>query len=122
MLSLFRAFRFAIEGIRYALRTQRNMRIHLVIALAVIVAGGAFQLSGAEWAIIALAIGAVLHAELVNTALEALVDHVAPSFQPWAKVAKDCSAGAVLVVALAAVAVGVSIFAPRMLTLWGIWR
>ncbi|MFN3705220.1 MAG: diacylglycerol kinase family protein [Thermoflexales bacterium] len=119
MGKLLRAFQFAFEGIGYALRTQRNMRIHLAVALMVVVVGAALRLSATEWAILALTIGLVMQAELLNTALEALVDHVAPTFQPLAKVAKDCSAGAVLIVALAAAAAGVCIFVPR---LWALWQ
>lgn len=114
--SLIASFGFALEGIAHALRTQRNFRVHVSITLAVIVAGVALGLGAEQWAIIALAIGLVFQAELVNTALEAVVDHVAP-IHALAKIAKDCAAGAVFVCAVVAVIVGLAIFGPRLLAL-----
>lgn len=115
--SLLASFRYAWEGIDHAFRTQRNFRIHTVISAAVGAAGLLLRVGGTEWAVLILTIGLVFLAELFNTALEAVVDHVAPEFHALAKIAKDCAAGAVFVAALAAVGVGVAIFGPRVLGL-----
>jgi diacylglycerol kinase len=101
------AFGFAFDGFAAALRRQRNLRIHLGIAVLVVAAGLVVRLPLFGWAVVALAIGLVLAAELFNTALEAAVDLVSPEQHPLAKLAKDCAAAAVLVAALAAAAAGV---------------
>jgi len=115
MNKFLRGFGYAFEGIAYTLRTQRNFRIHLVISAIVIVAGVYFRLSPVEWAVIALTIGLVLSMELLNTMAEMAVDLLTRSHHPLAKAAKDVGAGAVLVTAVAAVAVGAAIFGPRLL-------
>jgi diacylglycerol kinase len=115
--SLIASFRFAFTGIAHAFRTQRNMQVHALITAVVIAVGVALQISMFEWAVLAVTIGLVFQAELMNTALEAIVDKASPERHPLAGVAKDCAAGAVFVAACAAVVVGVLIFAPRVLGL-----
>lgn len=109
-LSLFQSFNNATEGIVHALRTQRNLWLHFTIAAAVLVAAVAFGVSKLELMVLLLAITFVLVAELVNTAIEATVDVASTSFDPLAKLAKDIAAGAVLVAALNALAVGYLVF------------
>lgn len=111
-----RSFRYAAHGIRDLFR-EDNARIHAVAAVAVIVAGVWLGLSLTEWAVIMLTIGAVLAAEAVNTALESLCDLVSPGFDEHIRRAKDLAAGAVLLLALAAVAVGLLIFLPKLAVL-----
>lgn len=113
--NLIASFGFALEGIAHAFRTQRNFKLHLGITALVIVAGVALGISVEQWAILAVTIALVLQAELVNTALEAVVDHVAPEFHALAKVAKDCAAGAVFLCAITAVVVGLLILGPKLL-------
>ena len=96
------------------MRTQPNARIHLAIACVVVVLGIWLGLSITEWAIITLAIGLVLVAEAFNTVAEALVDLATAEYHPLAKIAKDASAGAVLLMAVAAVVVGVLILGPPL--------
>jgi diacylglycerol kinase (ATP) len=108
--SLFRSFNHAAEGIVQAVRTQRNLWIHFAIAAAVLVAAVGFGASKLELAVLLLAITFVLVAELVNTAVEAAVDVASTAFDPMAKLAKDIAAGAVLVAALNALAVGYLVF------------
>jgi undecaprenol kinase/diacylglycerol kinase (ATP) len=115
--SLLASFRFAAQGIAYALRTQRNFQIHCAVTLAVIVVGLIVGLSSEQWAILLVMIAVVFQAELMNTALEAVVDHVSPEFHALAKVAKDCAAGAVFISAGIAVIVGLLILGPRLATL-----
>ena len=108
--SLFESFNHAAEGVVHALRTQRNLWVHFTIAAAVLVAAIGFGASKLELAVLLLAITFVLVAELVNTAVEAAVDVASTAFDPMAKLAKDIAAGAVLVAALNAVAVGYLVF------------
>lgn len=110
----FRSFRFAVEGIRTALREQ-NLKFHLVSAIIVVIVGIATGLTVAEWSIIILTITAVIGAELFNTAIERVVDLASPEIHPLAKQAKDVAAGAVLVFALASVIIGLLIFLPKWL-------
>ena len=108
--SLLWSFNYAIEGIVYALRTQRNMRLHFVAATAVFTAALVFHISRLELIALILVVGLVIVAELANTALEATVDLSVERYDPLAKIAKDVAAGAVLVSSTAAVAIGFLIF------------
>jgi diacylglycerol kinase (ATP) len=102
----WRSFHFAFEGIIYAARTQRNMRIHLIAAALVLAATLYLHLQRPYVIGIVITVAVVLAFELLNTAIEALVDLVSPAHHPLAKTAKDAAAGAVLVVAFAAAIVG----------------
>jgi len=108
--SLFDSFNYAVEGIVHVLRTQRNMRIHFLAAIAVLVLALVADVSRLELIALLLAIAFVLIAEMVNTAIEAAVDVASTSFDPMAKLAKDIGAGAVLIAAVNAVAVGYLVF------------
>ena len=108
--SLLDSFNYAFEGIVHVLRTQRNMRIHFMIAIGVLVAALAFDVSKIELIALLLAIAFVLIAEMVNTAIEAAVDVASTSFDPMAKLAKDIAAGAVLIASVNAVAIGYLVF------------
>jgi diacylglycerol kinase len=114
MRAFLRSFHFAFQGIGYVLRTQRNARVHAAITCLVIVAGIYFQIAAVEWAVLALTIGTVFSAEMLNTVTELAVDLLTQHYHPMAKIAKDVGAGAVLVAAIAAVGVGVAIFGPRV--------
>jgi len=100
------AFDYAFQGILYATRTQRNMRFHLIAASLTMFATLYLRLERSYVAIIVLCIALVIALELVNTAIEAVVDLMTVAHHPLAKIAKDASAGAVLVVSLAAIIVG----------------
>jgi diacylglycerol kinase len=99
------------------LRTQPNFGVHVVAAVLALGLALALRLSVAEVAVLALTIAIVLIVECLNTALETLCDLVSPGYHPLVKRAKDVSAAAVLIAALAAVAVGLLLFAPRLLAL-----
>jgi diacylglycerol kinase len=103
------SFGYALAGLAAAWRTQRNLRIHAVLAVGVVAAGVLLRLAPLAWAIIALAIGLVVAAELFNTALEAVVDLASPQDHPLAKRAKDVAAAGVLIAALTAAAAGVAV-------------
>jgi len=109
-----RSFKYAQEGARHTLATQRNIWIHLAIGLAVLAAAVWYKLSSVEMALIVLTIALVITTEMINTALEALVDLVKPEHHPAAALVKNIAAGAVLIAALGAVCVGLFIFSPRL--------
>jgi diacylglycerol kinase (ATP) len=96
----------AIEGVLWAVKTQRHMLVHLLAAVAVLLVSLVLGLTLLEFALLALAIVLVLFAELLNTALEVVVDLVSPEFHPLARRAKDVAAGAVLVASIGAVIMG----------------
>lgn len=105
---------YAINGIKYALKTEINMRLHFVITLGVVVFGFIFNVSVMEWLFLLLTIGFVLTAEIFNTAVEHMLDYLAPEWHPTVGVIKDLTAGAVLVSSLMAFLVGLIIFLPRL--------
>jgi diacylglycerol kinase (ATP) len=108
------SFRCAGRGIGYALKTQRNMRLHVLALATVITLGWRWRLQAWEWAALALTAGMVLAAELFNTALEKTVDCYTSAVDPRAALIKDLAAGAVLVTALTAVAIAGVIFGPHV--------
>lgn len=112
--SILESFNYAFEGIIHVLRTQRNMRIHLIVAATVLVVAFAVGVSKFELIALLLAIAFVLIAEMVNTALEHAIDVATTSFDPMAKLAKDMAAGAVLIATATAVAIGYVVFASRL--------
>lgn len=116
--TLFRSFGYAFEGIGYTLRTQRNMRIHLGLGLAAMLLALFLQITPGEWAALLVAMALIYCLEMLNTVVEAIVDMVSPEFHPLAKVAKDVAAGAVLVSAIFAIAVGAFLFLPRLVGLF----
>jgi diacylglycerol kinase (ATP) len=108
----------AIEGIVQAARSQRHMRFHFAAALAVLFATALLGIPAMEFAVLALAISLVLCAELMNTAIEAVVDLVSPDFHPLARTAKDAAAGAVLVAACGAAVMGYLVLARHIFPLY----
>ena len=112
--AVFQSFNYAFEGVIHALRTQRNMRIHFAIAAAVLVLAFIYDVTRLELIALMIAIAFVLIAEMVNTAVEATIDLSTPSFDPLAKIAKDLAAGAVLISAVNAIAVGYLVLADRL--------
>jgi len=109
-VSLFESFNYAIEGIIHVLRTHRNMRIHVVIAVAVLAAAIALGVSRLELVVLLLSIAFVLVAEMINSAIEGAIDVATTAFDPMAKLAKDIAAGAVLIASVNAIAVGYLVF------------
>ncbi|PSR23682.1 MAG: diacylglycerol kinase [Sulfobacillus acidophilus] len=96
------------------MRYQRNLRVHVSIALIAVTLGWLIGLSSLEWALVVLTMASVLTLELVNTGIEALVDLVSPGQHHLAAVAKDAAAGAVLVAAAASVVVGLLVYGPQL--------
>lgn len=116
--NLFTSFRYAWAGVRYAFLTQRNFRIHTFVGSVVLTTGMILQLEPIALSILALTSAFVMIMELLNTALESVVDlTVGQSYHELAKIAKDCAAGAVLLSAIAAVVVGGCLLLPALLSL-----
>ena len=114
MSRLIKSFGFAAAGITHAFKTQPNFRFHTLACILVVLAGFFFKLNAAEWLWILAAIAMVLVSELLNTAIEVLVDLVSPEYNKKAGVVKDAAAGAVLIAAIIAVAIGLIIFIPKI--------
>jgi diacylglycerol kinase (ATP) len=112
--SLVASFNYAFEGVIYVVRTQRNMRIHFIVALAVLPLGVILGASRFEMLALMLSVSFVLIAEMINTALEKAIDLATSTFDPVARAAKDIAAGAVLVAAVNALFVGYLVFGPRL--------
>lgn len=103
-------FRYALQGLITAIKTEDSMRVHLVIAVLVILWGFYTHLPLWKWVILFPTIAVVLICEMINTAIETTVDLCKDSFHPMAKQAKDIAAGAVLIAAIMSIFVGVAIF------------
>lgn len=112
---LYKSFGYAFEGIFTGIKKERNMKIHCLAMAAVVLAGIVFRISIAEWCICLILFGMILSLELINTAIEAVVDLVTEEKKPLAKLAKDTAAGAVLIAAIMAAGVGLLIFIPKIL-------
>lgn len=107
-------FGYAFTGLWYALRTQRNVRVHLAMAILVTLAGVLLRVSALEFALLYVAIAGVFIAEMFNTVIEICVDLAKPEYHPLARTAKDVAAGAVLLSALLAVVIGIFVLGPRL--------
>ena len=114
---LLKTLLYGFNGILYTLKHERNMVIHFLVMILVIIAGIVFKITFVEWGVCFVLFALVLSLELMNTALENVVDLVTEEKKAKAKVAKDAAAGAVLVAAIFAVIIGISIFLPRLLEL-----
>ena len=113
---LYKSFGYAFEGIFAGIRGERNMKIHCFAAVCVVVAGVLFHISVTEWCICLVLFGLILSLELVNTAIEAVVDLVTEDKKPLAKLAKDTAAGALLIAAVMAAMAGLLIFVPKLIS------
>lgn len=111
------SFRFAFNGLKILLKEEHNARIHLVIALCTLIAGAIFRLSAYEWIAISFAIGFVFVVELINTTIEHITDFVSPERHERIKKIKDMAAASVLISALTALAIGLIVFVPRILSI-----
>ncbi len=111
------SFKHALDGIWHTLSTQPNFRFHTIAAVSVIMAGIYFEISYIEWLVILFTFNMVIVAEMVNTSIESMVDLITLERREDAKIAKDVSAGMVLISALSSVIIGMYIFLPKFLAL-----
>ena len=115
------SFLYAAKGLRYAFATQRNFRVHVGFTLVAFILGLFLGLNKSDLAIMALTATSVLIVELVNTAIESVVDlAIGKRFHPLAQIAKDCSAGAVLVASISSLLIAVLLLFPPLLKTLGI--
>ncbi len=114
---LLLSFRWAIEGVLYAVAVERNLRLHLAFASAAVVLAVFLGLSLVEWAVLYLTISFVISMEMVNTSIEHVVNILSPEQRPTAKRAKDVAAAAVLIAACGSVFVGLFLFVPKLFRL-----
>lgn len=112
------SFKYAFHGIWRLLRYECNAWIHCGVAFCVVVAGFLLDISASEWVAVVILCGCVLAAEALNTAIERLSDVVSPEYNEAIKHVKDLSAGAVLLLAIAAVVAGLIIFLPKGIALF----
>jgi diacylglycerol kinase (ATP) len=112
--ALIKSFGFAFKGLKLALN-ERNFLLHIISAMLVIIAGLFFRISATEWCVLLLCIGVVMTAELINTAIEKLVDMVSPGFNVTAGQVKDLSAAAVLLFSLISAIIGLLVFYPYIM-------
>ncbi len=113
---LFRSFFYAWRGIRRAINSEQNLRIHVIAAFIVIILAVLFKLSVTEWLFILIAIGGMFSLELINSAIERVVDLNTDQYHPLAEQAKDMAAGAVMVYAFLSVVIGAVIFLPKLMS------
>ena len=107
------SFKYAFRGIGMVLKSEKNMLIHLIISIMVLICGVLFQISITEWMFCLLCFGLVFSTEMMNTAIESIVDLVSPNHHKLAGKAKDIAAGAVLVAAIFTAITGLIIFIPK---------
>lgn len=112
--SLRGSFRYAGRGFRWVLASQRNMKIHLVIAAAALGAAAWFRVDARDLALVIIAIALVTVAEMLNSAVEKAVDLATPHYHPLAGLAKDAAAGAVMLAAFFSVVIGILVFFPHV--------
>lgn len=115
MKKIINSFEYAFQGIATSFQAERNMKIHIVAIIVVILAGILLKISQVEWIICTILFAIVIAAELFNTAIETVVDMITEEKNEKAKIAKDVAAGAVLVVAIGAAIVGFIIFIPKII-------
>jgi undecaprenol kinase len=109
------SFKHAGQGLCAAFRTQPNFRIHAIAAVIISFLGYQYSLSTQEWLILILTIGFVIATELINTAIESVVDLLTQQHNQYAKTAKDVAAAAVLFSAMCSVIIGLIIFLPKII-------
>lgn len=115
--NLLESVRFAAAGFAHCFRRERNFRIHLTVAVFAVILALLLKISWSEFTVLLLLIALVIFSEMVNTAVENIMDLITPDYHPLAKVIKDVAAGAVLFICSVAVVIGVIIFAPYLIHL-----
>lgn len=113
MRRFFKSLHFAIQGVKIGVKGEMNLKIHLSMVLLTTLCGILFCISYTEWLLCLVCFGMVVSAELVNSAIETVVDLISPNHHPLAKRAKDIAAGAVLITAITSAIIGLMIFVPK---------
>ena len=114
----FKSFHYAVEGLDHALKNDQNLVVHFIIAFFVILASVILKVTPFEMGILGVTILVVISAEMINSAIEKMVDLITKEHRAEAKIAKDVSAGMVLLTSMGAVVIGVLIFLPYILKMF----
>lgn len=114
IISWLKSFTFAINGLNFFLKQETNARIHLFVAIIIIIMAFMFKISSLEWVAIFIVIGLVFVLEIVNTVIESICNFISPQINQQIKIIKDLAAAAVLVTSIVAVIVGLIIFLPHI--------
>lgn len=114
---IINSFKYAICGLKSAYQKEQNLKIHILIMILVIIAAIIFRISRIEWIACIILFGLVISSELMNTAVEAMVDVVMPEINPKAKFIKDVAASSVLVSAISSAIIGLIIFVPKIINI-----
>lgn len=114
-MKLLKSFTFAFAGIKEAFKSEKNLKIHFILALLAIILAIILNLSPVEWAILVITIGLVFILELINTSLEQIVDLVSPEIKEKAGIAKDVAAAGVMIAAIVSILVAAFLFLPKIL-------
>lgn len=117
---IFYSAKYSIDGLLYAYKNERSLRIHAVASTIAIVAGFFFKISHTQWALVLVSLAVILAFELVNTAMEAAIDLVTLEYNELARIAKDCCSGATFVMSITGSITMAIIFGPRILTFLGV--
>lgn len=118
--TLMKSFQYALNGITFAVSNNQNIRIHILVAILVIAASLFFRINAFEMGILGVMILLVFSAEMINTSIEEMTNLITNEHRKEAKIAKDVSAGMVLVVVVGAIIVGLLIFLPHVLRLFSV--
>ena len=113
----FNSVNYSVAGLRYAYKNEQSMTIHISITLTIIILGILLHITRLEWIICIFLLGMIMATELINTALEAVVDLITQDYHPLAKVAKDTASAAVFVFSIIAAIVGLLIFVPHFINI-----
>ena len=116
--NVFHSFKYAFSGLKYGFINTKNLHVDLLFIVAVIICGFIFKICILEWAILLGCIGLVSSLELMNTAIEEVVNLASPDIHPLAKISKDVAAGAVLLSAIISAIIGLLIFVPKFIDLF----
>lgn len=114
MKKIINSFKYALQGFIQAFKSEKNMKIHIIITILVIIAAIILKISLIDWIISIVLISMVIAAELFNTAIETTVDLAMPEKNEKAKIAKDVSASAVLILSIGSAIIGLIIFLPKI--------
>lgn len=115
-----KSFGYSIDGLKYAYKYEQSMLIHIFATILAITLGLICQITLIEWCMVFIAIGIVLAGELINTAIEAVVDLVTLEIHPLAKIAKDCGSAATFVMSVIAAIIGCLVYIPHFIEMLGL--
>ena len=118
IMRFFKSIKYSLDGLYYSYRYEQSLWLHGLVTILAIIMGFIFKISLSEWAIIFIALGAILALELINTAIEAAVDLTTTEIHPLAKIAKDCGSAASFVMSIVSIVISMFVFGPYLMKLF----